>query len=178
MNELEREKIASAAVIIAIYCDDDNVERKKRSSWVKPWLQRRDGHGFYSQLLNELRLEEVHIYKNYLRMTPKNFEEILSLIKDDISKKNTRMREPIPPEIQLAITIRFLATGNTYQDLSMCFRVHQSTIGRFVPKVCQAIYTRLKDKYFKVSLFYYTALKNLTKMVQNTMLYKYHDSRY
>ena len=60
-------------------------------------------------------------------MTPENFSEILVLIRDDIAKKDTPMREPIPPEIKLAVTIRFLATGTTFEDLSKCFRVHKST---------------------------------------------------
>ena len=148
--ELERVKVATASIIIALYCDDDKKPRKRRSDWVKPWLQRRESHGFYAQLLSELKLEEPSIYKNYLRMTAENFDEILSLIKDDISKKNTVMRDSVSAEIQLTITIRFLATGNSYKDLSMGFRVHESTIGQFVPKVCRAIYKRMKDQYFQV----------------------------
>ena len=150
MDELEKVKVATASIIIALYCDDDKKPRKRRSDWVKRWLQRRDSHGFYAQLLSELILEEPDIYKNYLRMTAENFDEILSLIKADICKKDTMMRDSVPPEIQLAITIRFLATGNSYRDLSMGFRVHQSTMGNFVPNVFQAIYKRMKDQYFQV----------------------------
>ena len=85
MDGLEKVKVATASIIIALYCDDDKKPRKRRSDWVKPWLQRRDSHGFYAQLLSELILEEPDIYKNYLRMTAENFDEILSLIKADIS---------------------------------------------------------------------------------------------
>ena len=152
MNGVEKVKVATASIIIALYCEDDKKTRKRRSDWVKPWLRRRESHGFYAQLLGELRLEEPDIYKNYLRMTAENFDEILSLIKTDICKKDTLMRDSVPPEIQLAITIRFLATGNSYADLAMGFRVHQSTIGKFVPTVCQAIYKRMKKQYFQVYL--------------------------
>ena len=89
-------------------------------------------------------------------MTPENFHEILVLIRDDITKKDTPMREPIPPEIKLAVTIRFLATGTTFDNLSMCFRVHKSTIGKFVPEVCEAIYRRLKIDYFQVKFILIT----------------------
>ena len=149
MDKLEKVKVATASIIIALYCDDDKKPRKGRSDWVKPWLQHRDSHGFYVQLLSELILEEPDIYKNYLRMTAENFDEILSLIKANICKKDTMMQDSVPPEIQLAITLRFLATGNSYRDLSMRFRVHQSTIGNYKPKVCQAIYKRMKDQYFQ-----------------------------
>ena len=89
-------------------------------------------------------------------MAPENFIEILVLIRDDITKKDTPMREPIPPEIKLAVTIRFLPTGTTFEDLSMCFRVHKSTIEKFVPEVYEAIYRRLKNDYFQVKFILIT----------------------
>ena len=146
MNANKKVKIAAAAIAVALCCEEDN--EKRRKEWVKPWLQRRNTHGFYSQLLSELHLEEVEIYKNYLRMKPGNFNEILVLIRDDITKKDTPMHEPIPPEIKLAVT--------TFENLSMCFRVHKSTIGKFVPEVCEAIYRRLKNDAFQVKFILIT----------------------
>ncbi|XP_065062943.1 uncharacterized protein LOC135689586 [Rhopilema esculentum] len=60
------------------------------------------------------------------------------------------MRQPISAEEKLAVTLRFLATGETYQSLKYQFRIHNSTISLFVPKVCQVIYDVLKDDYFSV----------------------------
>ena len=128
--------------------------RKRRKDWVKPWLKKRKTHGFYSQLLNELRLEECDIYENYLRMKPKNFEEIFLLVRDRISRQSTHLRELIAPEIKLAITIRFLASGNSYSDLSSAFH--------------DAIYKELKDKYLKVNcciLYKFSLFKYAVKEV-------------
>lgn len=145
------EESALVAIIIATASSKNKrKKRKKRAEWVKPWLQRRSSHGLYSQLLQELRVEEAEIYKNFLRMSPEHFEELLAYVKNDITKEDTLLRDAIPPEIKLAVTIRFLASGNSYQDLSLPFRVHKSTISKFVPEVCQAIYMRLKDTYLKV----------------------------
>ncbi len=60
------------------------------------------------------------------------------------------MRQPISAEGKLAVTLRFLATGESYQSLKYQFRIHNSTISLFVPKVCEAIYEVLKDDYFSV----------------------------
>ena len=60
------------------------------------------------------------------------------------------MRLPISPEEKLAVTLRFLATGESYESLMYQFRIHRTTIGRFVPTVCKAIYSCLQDKYFKM----------------------------
>ena len=65
---------------------------------MKLWLKRRKNLEFYETLLAELRLKDVYYY-NILRMTSENFEEILQLIKDDITKENTKMRELIPPRL-------------------------------------------------------------------------------
>ena len=35
-------------------------------------------------------------HRNYLQMTSEKFEEIFQLIKDGITKENTKIREPIP----------------------------------------------------------------------------------
>ena len=42
-----------------------------------------------------MRLEEEYNYSILLRMTSENFEEIFQLIKDDIPKENTNLRELI-----------------------------------------------------------------------------------
>lgn len=53
----------------------------------------------------DLLKDEKRFYM-YFRMTIKSFEEILNLIRDDITKQFTNWRRPIPPEERFAITIR------------------------------------------------------------------------
>ena len=53
---------------------------------MEPWLERRKNLGFYESLLAELRLENEYNYKDYLRVTFENFEEIFQPMKDDINK--------------------------------------------------------------------------------------------
>ena len=86
-------------------------------------------------------------------MTPEDFDGLLNLIECDITKKCTIMRNPIPPNIKLATTLRFLSTGANYGELQHIFGIHQGTISKFMPELCEAIYTRLQDTYLKVILF-------------------------
>ena len=78
------EKQAATAIIIALLLKMKKTRksRQKRRVWVKPWLKRRQSLGVYETLLVELRLEDEYNYKNHLRMTSKNFEEIFQLIKE------------------------------------------------------------------------------------------------
>ena len=59
------------------------------------------------------------------------------------------MRTPITAEEKLAITLRFLATGESLNSLKYQFRVHETTIGQFIVPVCEAIYKVLKPDYMK-----------------------------
>ena len=133
-------KTAAAAIVIAICTEEERATTKVNTEWVKPCLQRRQSRGFYDQLVSELQIKDEDIYKNYLRMKPEHFDEILDIIRNDISKQNTHLRDSISAEVKIAVMIRFLATGASFQELSTCFRVHRSTIGEFIPEVCAAIY--------------------------------------
>ena len=66
---------------------------------MKPWYKRRKNLRFHEILLAELWLEDEYNLKFYLSMTSKNFEEMFQLIKNNITKENTKMREIIPPRL-------------------------------------------------------------------------------
>ena len=74
--------------------------------WVKSLLGRRINLSLYETLVQELRFEDESEYKKLLRMTPLNFDEILGLIQEDITKTNTNMRDSIRANIKLAATIQ------------------------------------------------------------------------
>ena len=50
----------------------------------------------------------------------------------------------------LAVTLGFLATGESYESWMYQFCIHGTAIGRFIPQVSRAIYAALKDEYLKV----------------------------
>ena len=65
---------------------------------MKPWLKRRKNVELYGTLLAELALEEYD-YNILLRMTSEIFEETFQLIKGNIPKENTDLRELTPPRL-------------------------------------------------------------------------------
>lgn len=132
--------IASAALL------DDN-ECKKRKWWVRPWLDRKKGN---IPLVNEfVSSDDLKSYKNFLRMDEETFEKLLSKISLRITKRSFR-RECISSRDKLIITLRYLATGESFRSLMYSYRVHESTISLFIPVVCRAIYQELKADYLKV----------------------------
>ena len=91
------------------------------------------------ELMVELRDEDPAAFKNFVRMEPASFQELLMRVGPRITKRTTWFREPLEPGLKLAITLRHLATGDSYRTLMYGFRVAHNTICNFVPEVCQVI---------------------------------------
>jgi hypothetical protein len=51
-------------------------------------------------------------------MSTEDFDYLLNKIKLQISKKDTVLRKAISAEERFAVTLRFLATGDSFQNLS------------------------------------------------------------
>lgn len=125
--------------------EQEVLHRRQRKVWAREWLLRRQDFGEYYKLLEELHREDPSGYKNYMRITPDLFHEMVERLSPYLEKKETFMRKPLEVGLKLAVTLRFLATGNSYQSLQYSFRVEASTISKFLPQVCQAIIDAYKD---------------------------------
>ncbi|XP_025419487.1 uncharacterized protein LOC112689835, partial [Sipha flava] len=119
-----------------------------RRKWVKNWLARRDLFG-HMTLLKELNENEPNDLKNYLRMSKPDFDRLLDLLRPHITKQDTVMRQAIPAEERLIATLRFLATGRSYEDLKFSTGISAQTLGSIIPETCKAIYEILQDTYMK-----------------------------
>lgn len=62
------------------------------------------------------------------------------------------MRKCIPPIQRLSLTLRYLATGESYRSLSFTTRVPACTLSRIIPETVRVIYELLKDEYLKVNI--------------------------
>ena len=52
----------------------------------------------------------------------------LALLQDDITREDMHMRASVPPGKRLAVTLQFLAKGNTYMDTADMFGLGTSTV--------------------------------------------------
>lgn len=124
--------------------------KKMRRYWIKHLYQNRkqlDGN----TLVNLFSLDEsTGHFKNFLRMSPNDFDFLINKIGPKIAKMDTKLRKAIPVKEKLAITLRFLATGDSYASLQYLFKISKQSISVLVPEVCSALIDELKD-YVKVS---------------------------
>ncbi|CAB3983650.1 Hypothetical predicted protein [Paramuricea clavata] len=115
-----------------------------REIWTRSWIQRRRELGFYRTFLCEIKDGDIETFKRFTRMTPENFQKLVTILSPYITKQDTNMRESISAEE------RFLASGESFRSLSFAFRVGERTISEIVKETCQVIYHVMKDTFLKV----------------------------
>ena len=84
-------------------------------------------------------LDDPVAYRNFIQMPPELYQELEQRITDELQRDRTLMRDTVSPGVKLAVTLRHLATGDSYTTLQYAFRVASATIEKFVPEVCDAI---------------------------------------
>ncbi len=65
----------------------------------------------------ELQDEDVAGFRNFMRMDPAMFQELLQHLGDRIRKQDTWYRKALELDLKLAITLRHLAAGDNYHSL-------------------------------------------------------------
>ena len=106
---------------------------------MRSWISRRLLFGDYEYIMAELERESKGDFVAYLRMEPAMFHELLQRMTPRLSKKDTKWRKALNPGLRLAVTLRHLATGNSFHSLAFAFRVAHNTISIFVREVGEAI---------------------------------------
>ena len=78
-------------------------------------------------------------------MSPGRFEHLLSLVGPPIKKTDTSFRKAIESAQRLALTLRFLASGDSQQSLTFSFRVSASTVSRIINETSAVIWEKLSE---------------------------------
>nr|XP_022906871.1 uncharacterized protein LOC111418565 [Onthophagus taurus] len=119
-------------------------KRKKRRWWVRKWILQRKS-GTHNLVDRELRSNYTEDFKNLLRMSEAEFDYLLERVSPLISKSDTNMRQAVNAKTKLTVTLRYLATGDSFKSLEFLFRVPKNTISKFIPETCEAIHKTLRE---------------------------------
>ena len=68
---------------------------------------------------------------------------LVDLISEDLQKQDTQMRKCISPAELICLTLRYLATGETFRSLEFQFRISRRIISEAVIDVSNAIIKKL-----------------------------------
>lgn len=91
--------------------DKGEKRKRRRSVWVKEWVEKRHKHGAFHGLLGELGASDQAAFKNFIRMDSDSFHILTKMISPLIARHDTKLRPSIPVEERLSVTLRYLATG-------------------------------------------------------------------
>ena len=111
--------------------------RKLTNPWVMSWILHREDR-IHTDILG---------YQNFFRKPPAFFCLIEERIHHHFKSSLTNFRKPLGIGLKLAITMRHLATGETYTSLQYNWLVGQTTICKFIPQVCRAILAEFQEEY-------------------------------
>uniref|UniRef100_A0A915DGU2 Uncharacterized protein n=1 Tax=Ditylenchus dipsaci TaxID=166011 RepID=A0A915DGU2_9BILA len=119
-------------------------QKKGRRYWVHPLWRNRPELGAYFALLPQLKVNPDKFF-DYMRMNPEVFATLLRVLNEKLTKYS--IRTPICAEERLMLTIRYLATDESYRSLSFQFRMGCMTVCRIISDTCSAIYEVLHQDY-------------------------------
>ena len=84
-------------------------------------------------------------FRERFRMNKNTFNDLLDEIRGSLDKENNRGR-PIPPEIQLMVTLRYFATGTFQQVDGDLIGMAQTTVSDVISRTAEAI-AKMRPRY-------------------------------
>ena len=136
---LRRRNFIQIILLIDALEEENEEKTRDRQVWARDWMRRRQARGAFHQLVPELASEDEEAFINYFRMNQVKFHFVTARIQEKIAKKNTLMREAISPAERLAVTLRYLATGETFSSLEKQFRISRTAISAIVIEVSSSV---------------------------------------
>lgn len=120
--------------------------------------------------VQELKMKE-HGFKEMLRMSYEDFKQLLNNIEQHITPHQVNVSNKVitAPE-RLALTLRFVATGESFKSLSFQFCISNGTISYIVKKVCDAFFKIPSPVYLKHLLQQMNGIKLLVNLINNVIL--------
>ena len=92
-------------------------EKQIKRFWRRGIFKNRKLHSEYYNIYQNLRESDREWHYRYVRMSKERFDHLLGLVREKITKKDTQMRDAITAEERLVITLRYLSSGMSQQDL-------------------------------------------------------------
>ncbi|KAG1713950.1 hypothetical protein GQR58_002018 [Nymphon striatum] len=99
----------------------------------------------YGQNGAETEMKPKPVCALFHRMSPTQFDEILSLMGPIIQKQDTHLRSSISAGERLSMTLRYLASGNSQASISFEYRCGRSTVSTIIRETNKAIWDALQS---------------------------------
>lgn len=135
------EVIAAASYLVITL---NRRKRRKKPRWWRRELYV-NSEEVQNVFFNKLLADDEALFKNFTRMSKEDFDFLLEKVSPIIRKCDTNFRDAIPTYVRLLLTLRYLASGDTYSSLKYLFRISEPSISRIIPEVCKTLVNVLHD---------------------------------
>ena len=136
MNYARAQKRKAVAALAILNILEEGEERGWERGKTREWIKRREEKGYFNNIIRELSIEDTAAFKEMMRMSHEDFLHILRSTEKDITPNQVLGgHKAICPKARLAVTIRFLATGETFISLSFQFQMSKGAISYIVTDV-------------------------------------------
>ena len=143
------EKTSAALVLVLNELMDSDDEKPTRGK-TREWVKRREQSGYFNSIVKELKVEDRLGFRKMFRID--DFEFMLGKISHLISPRqmgNFGGHLPIMPDERLALTLRYIATGESFQSLSFQFRISLNAVSYIIKGCCNALVDELVPVFVK-----------------------------
>ena len=137
---------------LSLLLDEEEEQRTWKRGKTRLLIRRRKDRGYFTNIIDELRIEDTPSYRERMRMDYKQFKEILAAIEPQITKVQVQGRHKVIRLAErLALTLKYLAAGESFSSLHFQFRISKAAaVSYMVHEVFHAIYFALGHIYMKV----------------------------
>ncbi|XP_043471954.1 protein ANTAGONIST OF LIKE HETEROCHROMATIN PROTEIN 1-like [Leptopilina heterotoma] len=132
--------------LLLIYSHQNQSNRR----WhVRPHITNylRDNYGAYECLFLYYANSDQELFKEMCRLSVDGFKKLHDIVGPSLVKRSRR--RPLSTEVRLAITLNYLAHGDSNRTLSNFFRVGLSTTYKIVNEVCKKMWNLLSKRYLR-----------------------------
>ena len=141
-----KRKAAAILILLDVVEDEDELGDYSKRGKTRSWMRKRREKGYFNNIFAELSAEDTDSFKEMIRMSKEEYNFILAKIEKDITPKQIVGGNKIcTAKEKLSLTLRFLATGETYRSLCWQFRISRAAISYIIIQVCKAIKTQLAE---------------------------------
>lgn len=113
----------------------------------RPWTLRRPRFGWFELMLEDE--SQSRYWKEHFRMRKETFLRLVNLVSPEISRRNTRLRDAIPPAKRVAIALWRLAGGASFREVATHFDVGKSSCVTITKEFCRAL-NRFSRRFIKL----------------------------
>ena len=104
------------------------------------WVKRRSESGYFNNIIKELKIENLLEFRDIFRMDVIDFEFVWRKTSHLISPNETNGgHKPILSDERLAVTLRYMGTGDLSQSLSHQFRISLNEVSYIIKGCCEAM---------------------------------------